>query len=227
MRAIQDKLREESGASLIIALVFFLVCLMVGSVVLTASTAAAGKLAQQRQNEQDYLTVASAAQLLKDRISALTYTHTRTLVDGTQTEKTSELACTGTGVLNNGLKALCEKLVEAPTELASLTPSFEISHTSGAGGAAVELAPVYGSLRMETDGRIFAKLWLGKANEADPENHNRMEIEFCPNGPVVTTSVTSEERDNGAGTVTTTITEIITTKYSWPEEDCIIRKGTA
>ncbi len=79
---IRNKLREKSGASIFMGLMFLLVCAVVGSVALTASTAAAGKLARQRQNEQDYLTVASAARLLKNRVGTLTYTHTVTSVNG-------------------------------------------------------------------------------------------------------------------------------------------------
>ncbi len=66
MGAIQKKWKSRRGASVLIALVFFLLCLMVGAVILTAATASAGQLRTQRQAQQDYLTVSSAARLLQD-----------------------------------------------------------------------------------------------------------------------------------------------------------------
>ena len=68
MTRLRQKLRSRRGASILIALVFFLLCLTVGGVVLTAATASAGRLAAQRQTQQDYLTVSSAAALVRDSV---------------------------------------------------------------------------------------------------------------------------------------------------------------
>ena len=69
MRALRQKLNSQRGASILIAMVFFLLCLTVGAVVLTAATANAGRLASRRQEEQNYLTVSSAARLLRDELA--------------------------------------------------------------------------------------------------------------------------------------------------------------
>ncbi len=61
MNAIRNKLRAKDGASIFMGLMFLLVALILGAVVLAASTASAGKLAEMRKNEQDHLAVASAA----------------------------------------------------------------------------------------------------------------------------------------------------------------------
>ena len=58
------KLRSEKGASITFALLIFLVCAVVSSVVLTAATASAGRMSQTAKMDQMYYSVASAAKLL-------------------------------------------------------------------------------------------------------------------------------------------------------------------
>lgn len=232
MNMIRSKLREKNGMSILLGLMFLLVCMMVGTVVLTASTAAAGKMSGQQKSEQDYLTVASAAQLVKDRICKLTYTYKTG--DGSDADFGGRLESSDGEkvILESELKELCETLVEKPAD-GPVTPvvsestkrSFEISCSSGADGAGssdVELDTVYGSLDMKEDGRIIVELWLQDSNEADKNNHNYMTIEFCPDGPVTETTVKNEEDPSGGGVVTSTVT---TKTLRWPESGCTITKG--
>ncbi len=64
MQAIRKKIRSQSGASLLYALLVFLVCAVVGSVVLVAGTAASGRMSQIAEMDQRYYSVNSAARLL-------------------------------------------------------------------------------------------------------------------------------------------------------------------
>jgi len=220
MNSIWNKLRQKNGASIFMGLMFLLVCLMVGTVVLTASTAASGKLSQQQQDEQEYLTVASAARLLKNRIGALTYTHVTT--NGSPSSKILS-ASTGDVILETELEKLCEALVENSGSLDSEAgKAFEISAAEGSS----DWEPVYGSLRMKSDGGILVSLWLGDSNETNPENHNRMELEFFPNSVVNTKTETITHTDPVDGSITETVRTIVTTIYSWPEGGCTITKGT-
>ena len=66
MQAIKNKLRSRRGASLTFALLLFLVCAVIGSVVLTAGTAASGRMSQIAEMDQRYYSVHSAASLLVD-----------------------------------------------------------------------------------------------------------------------------------------------------------------
>ena len=59
---LKQKLKSQ------IALLLFLVCAVVGSVVLTAGTAAAGRMSELAKMDQRYYSVTSAAQLLRDTI---------------------------------------------------------------------------------------------------------------------------------------------------------------
>lgn len=73
MTNLRQKLNSQSGASIVIALVFFLVCLTVGGVVLTAATASAGRIARIEDEQQAYFAVRSAAELLRDEFEGVTY----------------------------------------------------------------------------------------------------------------------------------------------------------
>lgn len=61
---ILTKLKSNSGASLMAALLFFIMCATVGSFVLAAATASSGRLAGLKRNEQAHYAVNSAADLI-------------------------------------------------------------------------------------------------------------------------------------------------------------------
>lgn len=223
MSVIRNRLKKKNGASIFMGLMFLLVCVMVGTVVLTASTAAAGKLAEQRKREQDYLNVTSAAHMLKDRISKLTYRYERA---GSGLPTVTLTASDGKAVVLEGeLKELCNILAEDtdpasdPAVPDTSERNFTISLQEGAAPPDRTWEIVYGRLSVKKDGRIFVNLWLGGADEA--AGNNPMRLEFCPDGLVKETKVTSTEAADGTITNTTTVT----TTCSWPESGCTITKG--
>ncbi len=67
-KRILKKLNSRRGASLTFALLLFLVCAAVGSVVLTAATATAGRASGNYEYDQRYYAVMSAADLLRDTL---------------------------------------------------------------------------------------------------------------------------------------------------------------
>lgn len=86
---MKRKLRSQTGASLILALFLFLICAVVGSVVLTAGTAASGRLSEISAMDQRYYAVTSAAEVLKDHI-----TGSNNSVEVIKTVKTTESGST-------------------------------------------------------------------------------------------------------------------------------------
>ena len=72
------KLRSGRGASITFALLLFLVCAVVGSVVLAAGTAAGGRVSQLAQADRRYYAVTSAAKLFRDELDGQSYTIVRT-----------------------------------------------------------------------------------------------------------------------------------------------------
>ena len=71
---MKNKLNHTSGASIMIALLFFLICSFIGSSVLAAASTNAGKYERIREVNQDYLTMASVAKTLKEDIGDNTFT---------------------------------------------------------------------------------------------------------------------------------------------------------
>ena len=66
--SIRKKLNSTQGASMIIALIFFLLTIGVGGMLLTAATTNAGRLSHLAEEQQAYLTTSSAARLLRDQL---------------------------------------------------------------------------------------------------------------------------------------------------------------
>ncbi len=63
---ILNKLRSQTGASISFALLLFLVCAVLCSVIITAATAASGRMSRIAETDQRYYAVTSAAELMKD-----------------------------------------------------------------------------------------------------------------------------------------------------------------
>lgn len=71
---LRKKLRSESGASILLALLMFLICALVGATVLAAAASNAGKARSSRTEQQKFLNLSSAIQLVADEIQRAEYT---------------------------------------------------------------------------------------------------------------------------------------------------------
>ncbi len=74
MKIFKNKLKNQNGASILLALMLFFVCFMVASVILSSATANGDKLRQRESNQKDYFAVSSAANLLRDIFGGLVFT---------------------------------------------------------------------------------------------------------------------------------------------------------
>lgn len=92
-----EKLKSDKGVSILLALFLFLVCAAVGSVVLTAGTAAAGRRARIEATDQKYYGVISAAELFRDKITGVSVTMER--------KKTETYSTTFQLVKTNGISS--------------------------------------------------------------------------------------------------------------------------
>lgn len=81
---MRRKLKSENGASLALALLFFVICAMVGSVVLAAATAAAGRIANLQKSDQARYTLESAADLIESQLTGWSYVRTGTTSESEQ-----------------------------------------------------------------------------------------------------------------------------------------------
>lgn len=73
MNKIINKLKDHSGASMLIALILFLVCTMVGSAILLSASGNADKMRNRRIEQQRYFSVSSAARLIQSTIGEMVY----------------------------------------------------------------------------------------------------------------------------------------------------------
>ena len=73
MGRIRRKLRSQRGASLLLALLFLLICCMVSASILMAAVANAGKHRSSLEEHQVYLALSSAVSLLCDELSRSAY----------------------------------------------------------------------------------------------------------------------------------------------------------
>ena len=71
-------MKNNSGATILMALLLILLATAVGAAVLTAAVSAARHLRSDREAQQNYLTVSSAAELIRDSITGQTYQRTLT-----------------------------------------------------------------------------------------------------------------------------------------------------
>lgn len=93
MNRLNRKLRSRSGASITLALLFFLICAVLCSVIIASATAAAGRMAQAAEMDQRYYAVTSARELMKDLI----HQKRVTIVTVTTSSATTTYTQSGTG----------------------------------------------------------------------------------------------------------------------------------
>lgn len=70
MKKLREKLQSQNGASILLALLFLLVCTMVAGSVLTAAASNAGKIRSNYQEQQRYLALSSALRLVVGELKA-------------------------------------------------------------------------------------------------------------------------------------------------------------
>ena len=71
MQAIRRKLNSQRGASMLMALLLMLVGIMVSAVIISAATSAAVNKRSEKEQQQAYLAVSSAAELVRDDFQSL------------------------------------------------------------------------------------------------------------------------------------------------------------
>lgn len=112
MKSIRKRLQSRTGASIIIAMAFFLIAFFVGSTVLAAATANGGRLKDMKAHRQEFLKERSAALLLKEQLQSapqLTITNTETTVTDYTTQPT-QVNVTTSVEINGTYDAGCNDL---------------------------------------------------------------------------------------------------------------------
>lgn len=85
---ILTKLRSRTGASITFALLLFLVCAVLSSVIIVAASAAAGRMSGIAEADQRYYAVTSAAELLRDLLDGKSASIVKADFDSDGTDET-------------------------------------------------------------------------------------------------------------------------------------------
>lgn len=162
------KLKNNSGATILMALLLILLAMAVGAAILTAAVSAAHHMKSDREAQQNYLTVSSAAELIRDSIAGdsyertMTETHTAsTDAEGNTTYTVSREAkvTAPTGIMGAWLSACIEDGSEN-VQYASLTDFNDTIEVDLKIDDNTSLRTVRAVFSAQKDGKIQVQLYL-------------------------------------------------------------------
>lgn len=165
-------MKNNSGATILMALLLILLATAVGAAVLTAAVSAARHLRSDREAQQNYLTVSSAAELIRDSITGQTYQRTLTEIhtfkekeDGGVEENISRSVqmTPSDGKLKGVMGAWLADCIADKSDITKDFARFQncedtITVTVDAGEG--KLRPVRAKFSAQTDGKIQVELSL-------------------------------------------------------------------
>lgn len=231
MKSISKKLKSASGASMLLALLFLFFCLTVGAVVLTAASASAGRTARNRQDQQNYLAVESAAMLLREDLEKASFSgsylqkdYTETIVNETENPDDPEHPFTSTetkhwtNYTKNDIQisgCLLLERVSSDLDFLYTSTKLDLNQPLPAGFTmryplsfeAADMPDVSGSLTVDTSGStiyaVTAVLWV----ETDGKKSNFTTLVYRPS---VSDASSTLRKDGNPSVKTTTYTTTVT-----------------
>ncbi len=162
------KLKNKQGATIMLALIFLLLSIMVSCVVLVAATAAVKAVDRERAQQQAFLEVSSAAQLLGrelERAQVNRETHITVNADNTTTSVVNPAEGFGSPVLQELMREAVQRLLDTPQ--ATFEKSFEITQT-GSDPSLMDTVQVVMTLRLNDMGRYVVQFVLNSQNPNTP-----------------------------------------------------------
>ena len=167
------KLKNERGESILMALLLLLLASVISALILTAATSAAHHLRNDRKAQQNYLTVSSAAELIRDSVLNDSYKRvfTRTTTKGKDDEelKTETRVSTSdcTGLLKQWLKNSIDDLDENAEYAKVNADKDTIKVNVTTNGTEDSIQTVQAEFMMDGDANITVKLSLLQSDEQD------------------------------------------------------------
>ena len=148
------KLKNNSGATILMALLLILLAMAVGAAILTAAVSAAHHMKSDREAQQNYLTVSSAAELIRDSIAGDKYERTMTETHKTLRDEAGNItawltACVKNSDNRNVLYASFQKCDDTITVTLDNAP---------------DLKQVQAKFSAQADGKIQVELSLVQEN---------------------------------------------------------------
>ena len=84
MKQLRKKLHSQNGASILLALLFLLVCMMAAASILMAAVSNAGKIRSNYEEQQQYLALSSAIRLVSSQLERAAYQGRYTVTQWTE-----------------------------------------------------------------------------------------------------------------------------------------------
>lgn len=162
------KLKNNSGATILMALLLILLAMAVGAAILTAAVSAAHHMKSDREAQQNYLTVSSAAELIRDSIAGDKYERTMTETHTASTDAEGNTTYTvtystdvkyPTGIMGAWLSA-CIEDGEKKDKYASLKAFRDTINVDLEVSNGTNLRTVTAAFSAQKDGQIQVQLSL-------------------------------------------------------------------
>ena len=164
------KLKNNSGATILMALLLILLAMAVGAAILTAAVRAPHHIKSDREAQQNYLTVSSAAELIRDSIAGdsyeriMTETHTALKdaegnITGYTVSRKAKVTDPPKGIMGEWLSA-CIENGNDNNEYASLKAFNDTIEVNLKINDDTSLRTVKAAFSAQKDGKIQVQLYL-------------------------------------------------------------------
>ena len=164
------KLKNNSGATILMALLLILLAMAVGAAILTAAVSAAHHMKSDREAQQNYLTVSSATELIRDSIAGdsyeriMTETHTALKdaegnITGYTVSRKAKVTDPPKGIMGEWLSA-CIENGNDNNEYASLKAFNDTIEVNLKINDDTSLRTVKAAFSAQKDGKIQVQLYL-------------------------------------------------------------------
>jgi uncharacterized protein YlxP (DUF503 family) len=214
MQNIRKKLHSNSGASMIMALLLMLVGVVTSAVIIAAALNAVLSVKEDRAQQQAYLTVSSAAELIRDELEEGKSDYTKTVTEVTTTDwwgnKTSDDPVTkvtvedDSAIFSSIIKSAIEYLESYPT--ATYHETYTINADAKSADYADVSAEVFIKKTTDQADKYNLTIWFTGGEEP-----NQCRMALTMEGIITSDSSSSSQRE-WYNTITTSI---ITTTISW------------
>lgn len=207
MQKIRRKLHSNSGASMIMALLLLLVGIVTSAVIISAAMNAALSIKEEKGQEQAYLTVSSAAELIRDELENGNSNYKKIQTDVTTTNwwgqsstKSTTEEKVGDGVLGTVIQAAVKYLDSYPKE------TFHKNYTVSSGNLEDVSAELFIKKSTEEEEKYSLTIWFSGGKDS-----SQCKMALTMDGLIETTTSSTENH----GYSSTTKTQITTTTVSW------------
>lgn len=238
MRSTLKRLHSQKGSSLIISIVFFMLCFFVGGAVLAAATANGGRIANLKSDRKAYYLQRSAAMELQDQLSLAgseklkleidqitKTTRTTTVNGGTSVTETSEYVLNLSG--NAGATDLQQKLMLAAANVywdKVLDTSIKATTSvTGLATSSEDFTENPGTLEFEFTDSVTGTTYVSATYRCDYEDNTHFgSMEFRFKGPsvsddtqIILTMHASISTQNAVSGLSTTVDAANNVRYDY------------